>query len=64
MSEEKKIIKINYPKFDISVENPYREEMDSLVNEEFSQATTAHTLKEITDTLTKSLKSKYNIKEF
>lgn len=63
MSEEKKIIKINYPKFDISVENPYREEMDSLVNEEFSQATTAHTLKEITDTLTKSLKSKYNIKD-
>lgn len=63
MVEEKKAIKINYPKFDMSEENPYAEEMDRLVNEEFAQATTAHTLKEITDTLAKSLKSKYGIKD-
>lgn len=58
---EKRVITVNYPKFNGEIENPYQEEMDKLVDEAFAEATTSRTLKNITENLTKALKSKYNI---
>ena len=60
---EIKPIKVTYPKFDMNVENPYQDEMDKVIDENLASATTTRTLKNITETLTKSLKSKYGIKD-
>ena len=59
MAEDKKLIKIKYPEFDNNVENIYQEEMDKVIDENLASATTTRTLKNITETLSKSLKSKY-----
>ena len=61
MTEEKKAIKIKFPEFDNNTENPYQEEMEKLIDTNLSEATTTRTLKNITETLTKALKSKYGI---
>lgn len=61
MAEDKKLIKIKYPEFDNNVENIYQEEMDKVIDENLASATTTRTLKNITETLSKSLKSKYGI---
>ena len=61
MTEEKKAIKIKFPEFDNNVENIYQEEMDKLIDSNLSTATTTRTLKNITENLTKALKSKYGI---
>lgn len=63
MAEDKKAIKIKYPEFDDNVENPYQEEMDKIIDENLASATTTRTLKNITETLTKSLRSKYDTKD-
>ena len=63
MTEEKKAIKINYPKFDNNTENPYQEEMDKIIDTNLAEASTTRTLKNITETLTKALRSKYGIKD-
>lgn len=60
---EKKSIKVNYPKFDNLVDNPYQEEMNKMIDENFADANSTHTIKRITETLTKSLRSKYGIKD-
>lgn len=59
----KKPIIVRYPKFDMNIENPYQEEMDKMLDKNFADANTTRTLKNITETLTKSLKSKYKIKD-
>lgn len=61
MTEEKKAIKIKFPEFDINVEDAYSEEMDKIIDSNLAEATTTRTLKNITETLSKSLKSKYGI---
>ena len=61
MTEEKKAIKIKFPEFDNNTENPYQEEMDKIIDVNLSEASTTRTLKNITETLTKALKSKYGI---
>ena len=63
MAEEKKAIKIKYPEFDNNEENPYQDEMDKVIDENLASATTTRTLKNITETVTKSLRSKYGIKD-
>ena len=60
---EIKPIKVTYPKFDMNVENPYQDEMDKVIDENLASATTTRTLKNITETLTKGLRSKYGIKD-
>lgn len=61
MTEEKRAIKIKFPEFDNNVENQYQEEMDKLIDMNLSEATTTRTMKNITENLTKALKSKYGI---
>jgi ribonucleoside-triphosphate reductase len=61
MTEEKRAIKIKFPEFDINVEDAYSEEMDKIIDSNLAEATTTRTLKNITETLSKSLKSKYGI---
>ena len=61
MTEEKKAIKIKFPTFDNNVENPYEDEMNKIIDANLAEASTTRTLKNITETLTKSLKSKYGI---
>lgn len=63
MAEEKKAIKIKFPEFDNNTENPYAEEMNKVIDTNLSDATTTRTLKNITENLTKALKSKYGIKD-
>ena len=63
MAEEKKAIKIKFPEFDNNTENPYAEEMNKVIDTNLSDATTTCTLKNITENLTKALKSKYGIKD-
>jgi ribonucleoside-triphosphate reductase len=63
MTEILKPIKINYPKFDNNIDNPYQDEMEKIIDINLASATTTRTLKNITETLTKSLKSKYGIKD-
>ncbi|MBO7079850.1 MAG: hypothetical protein J6W64_08600, partial [Bacilli bacterium] len=63
MTEEKKAIKIKFPEFDNNVENPYQEEMDKIIDTNLADASTTRTLKNITENLTKALKSKYDIKD-
>lgn len=61
MTEEKKPLKIKFPEFDNNVEDAYSEEMDKIIESNLAEATTTRTLKNITETLSKSLKSKYGI---
>lgn len=61
MVEEKKAIKIKFPEFDNNVENPYEDEMNLLIDKNLAEATTTRTMKNITENLTKALKSKYGI---
>lgn len=61
MAEEKRAIKVKFPEFDINTENPYQEEMDKLIDIDITEATTTRTLKNVTEALTKALKSKYGI---
>lgn len=61
MVNDKKPIKVTYPKFNINEENPYQEEMDKLIDKGLSQAGVTRTRKNIIECLTKSLKSKYGI---
>ena len=61
MAEEKKAIKIKFPEFDNNTENPYAEEMNKLIDVNLAEASSTRTLKNITETLTKALKSKYGI---
>lgn len=61
MTEEKKAIKIKFPEFDNNVENQYQEEMEKIIDMNLSEATTTRTMKNITENLTKALKSKYGI---
>lgn len=63
MSPDKKPINVTYPKFDINVDNPYQEEMDKFVDISLTKAGTTRTRKNIMECLTKSLRSKYNIKD-
>ena len=61
MSETKKAIKIKFPEFDINDNNIYQEDMDKIIDVNVSEANTTRTLKNITETLAKSLKTKYGI---
>ena len=61
MAEEKKAIKIKFPEFDNNIENSYQEEMDKIIDSNLADASTTRTLKNITENLTKALKSKYGI---
>jgi anaerobic ribonucleoside-triphosphate reductase len=61
LTSEKRIITVNYPKFNFNTENPFKEELDKIVDTGFAEATTTRTIKNITETLTKGLRSKYNI---
>ena len=61
MTEEKKPLKIKFPEFDNNIEDAYSEEMDKIIESNLAEATTTRTLKNITETLSKSLKSKYGI---
>lgn len=61
MSETKKAIKVKFPEFDINDNNIYQEDMDKIIDVNLSQANTTRTLKNITETLAKSLKTKYGI---
>lgn len=63
MMTEKKAIKIKFPEFDNNVENIYQEEMDKIIDTNLADASTTRTLKNITENLTKALKSKYDIKD-
>lgn len=59
--DNKKVIKLKYPKFNVFEENPYQEEMNKLIDISLSEANTTRTLKNITECLAKSIKSKYGI---
>ena len=61
MSENKRIINIDYPKFNPMEDNPYQEEMDKLVDITLTEANSTRSIKNITECLAKSLKSKYGI---
>lgn len=61
MSDEKRAIKVKFPEFDMNIDNSYQEELDKLIDIDISEATTTRTLKNITETLSKALKSKYDI---
>ena len=63
MSENKKMISVRYPNFNVNEENPYQEEMDKLLDISLTEASTTRSIKNITECLTKSLKSKYGIKD-
>ena len=63
MSENKKMINVSYPNFNVNEENPYQEEMDKLLDISLTEASTTRTIKNITECLSKSLKSKYGIKD-
>ena len=58
MLENKKIIKVSYPKFDNNIENNYQEEMDKLLDIAITEANSTRSIKNITECLAKSLKSK------
>ena len=60
---DKKIINIKYPKFNANEDNPYKDEMDKLLDVSITEANTTRSIKNITECLTKSLKSKYGIKD-
>lgn len=59
----KRAISIKYPTFNVLEENPYQEEMDKMLGVSLSEASTTRTIKNITECLTKALKSKYGIKD-
>ena len=61
MVNDKKAIKVTYPKFNVNEDNPYQEEMDKLVDVSLAEAGTTRTRKNIIECLTKSLRSKYGI---
>ena len=63
MSENKRIINVSYPKFNPMEDNPYQEEMDGLLDIAITEANITRSIKNITECLTKTLKSKYGIKE-
>lgn len=65
MVKENNIIKVNYPKDANSEYNEflYQEELAKLTGEAFADASTTRSLKNIKETLSKSLKSKYGIKD-
>ncbi len=63
MSENKRIISVSYPKFNPMEENPYQEEMDKLLDISITEANSTRSIKNITECLAKSLKSKYGIKD-
>ena len=63
MSENKRIINVNYPKFNVFEDNPYQEEMDKLLDISITEANSTRTIKNISECLAKSLKSKYGIKD-
>ena len=63
MSENKRIITVNYPKFNPTEDNPYQEEMDKLLDISITEANITRSIKNITECLAKSLKSKYGIKD-
>ena len=63
MSENKRIINVSYPKFNPMEDNPYQEEMDGLLDIAITEANITRSIKNITECLTKSLKSKYGIKD-
>lgn len=60
---QKRAIAVKYPSFNFLEENPYQEEMDKLVDISLTEASTTRTIKNITECLTKALKSKYGIKD-
>ena len=45
--DNKKVIKLKYPKFNVFEENPYQEEMNKLIDISLSEANTTRTLKNI-----------------
>ena len=59
----KKPITVKYPNFNPNEENPYKEEMDKLLDISLTEASTTRSIKNITECLTKSLKSKYGIRD-
>lgn len=61
MVNDKKPIKVTYPSFNMDEENPYQGEMDKLIDISLAEACTTRTLKNVTECLAKSLKSKYGI---
>ena len=60
MSENKRIITVNYPKFNPNDDNPYQEEMDKLLDISITEANSTRSIKNITECLAKSLKSERN----
>lgn len=60
---EKRAISVKFPKYDPAIENPYQEEMDKIIDDNMAQANTTRTLKNITENLSKALKSKYGISD-
>ena len=61
MSENKKMINVSYPNFNVNEINPYQDEMEKLLDISLTEASTTRTIKNITECLTKSLRSKYGI---
>lgn len=59
----KKPITVKYPNFNPNEENPYQEEMDKLLDISLTEASTTRSIKNINECLTKSLKSKYGIRD-
>lgn len=54
-----KPIKINYPEFDLEIDVVYKEELNKITEDAFKDASTARTIKNIRNTLSKGLKAKY-----
>lgn len=59
----KKAISVKYPKFNVNEENPYQEEMNKLIDISLSEANTTRTMKNISECLSKSIRSKYGVKD-
>lgn len=59
----KRAISLKYPKFNYLEENPYQEEMNKLIDISLSEANTTRTIKNISECLAKSIKSKYGVKD-
>ena len=59
----KKPITVKYPNFNPNEENPYQEEMDKLLDISLTEASTTRSIKNVNECLTKSLKSKYGIRD-
>lgn len=61
MNKELKPIKVNYPTFELEEDNKFKTELDKITDDAFVNANTTRTIKNIRDTLIKSLKTKYKI---